>query len=134
MGLEPIDILKNKFENEDRYASSLGINLLEIKPGYAKIGMKVTREMVNFHGITHGGAIFSLADSAFGLAANSHGVSAVAMTVSIDYLAMTAPGDYLVAVAEETQRSRKIGNYNIQVLNQDEKVIAAMRGITYLKS
>lgn len=132
--MEPIDILKNKFENEDRYASSLGINLLEIKPGYAKIGMKVTREMVNFHGITHGGAIFSLADSAFGLAANSHGVSAVAMTVSIDYLAMTAPGDYLVAVAEETQRSRKIGNYNIQVLNQDEKVIAAMRGITYLKS
>lgn len=132
--MEYIDVLKDKFENEDRYASSLGIKMLELGPGYAKIGMKVTREMVNFHGITHGGAIFSLADSAFGLAANSHGVSAVAMTVSIDYLAMTAPGDYLVAVAEETQRSRKIGNYNIQVLNQDEKVIAAMRGITYLKS
>lgn len=132
--MEHLDKLREKFAREDRHAQRLGIELLELSAGYARVGMAVKEDMTNFHGITHGGAVFTLADSAFALASNSHGISAVALTVSIDYLAMTAPGDYLVAVAEEVQRSRKVSNYNIRVLNREEKVIAVMRGITYLKA
>ncbi|MGE5391160.1 MAG: hydroxyphenylacetyl-CoA thioesterase PaaI [Deltaproteobacteria bacterium] len=132
--MDHIDKLKENFTTTDRYARMLGIELLEISPGFARVGMAVSDDMSNFHGITHGGAVFSLADSAFGLASNAHGIPAVALTVSIDYLAMTVPGDYLIAVAEEVQRSRKVSNYNIKVLNREEKLVAAMRGITYLKS
>lgn len=132
--MEYLQTLKEKFITEDLYARSLGIELLELNPGYAKVGMRVKENMSNFHGITHGGAVFTLADSAFALASNSHGVSAVALTVSMDYLAMTVPGDYLIAIAEEVQRSRKISNYNIQVLTREDKLVASMRGITYLKS
>lgn len=132
--MEYIEKLKEKFSKEDLYARSMGIELLDVSPGFAKVGMTVREDMGNFHGITHGGAVFTLADTAFALASNSHGISAVALTVSMDYLAMTVPGDYLIAIAEEAQRSRKVSNYNIQVLTRDDKLVATMRGITYLKS
>lgn len=132
--MEYIEQLKERFAVDDRYARLMGIELLELRPGHARVGMTVKEDMTNFHGITHGGTVFAVADSAFGLASNSHGISAVALTISIDYMAMTVPGDYLIAVADEIQRSRKVSNYNIQVLDQDDKLIASMRGITYLKS
>ena len=67
----------------DPYAASLGIELLDLEPGYCRAAMRLAPHMVNFHGAPHGGAIFSLADHAFSGACNAHGEAAVALSVTI---------------------------------------------------
>ena len=78
--------------SRDPYAASLGIELLDLAPGYCRAAMRLTPQMANFQGNPHGGAIFSLADYAFGGACNAHGEPAVALSVTIQFLAAVAPG------------------------------------------
>ena len=68
---EHIEALKEKFETGDLFPKSLGIELVELAPGRAVVAMTVTEGMANFHGTAHGGAIFTLADTAFALSCNS---------------------------------------------------------------
>jgi acyl-CoA thioesterase len=84
--------------------------------------------MVNGHRICHGGLVFTLADSAFAFACNSHGESTVAAAASIDFLAPAREGDELHAVASELWRTRRNGIYEITVTNQRGERIAFFRG------
>ena len=132
--MDIIDEIKNQYETGDYFPRSLGIELLELSPGFSKVAITVGPEMVNLHGIGHGGMIFTLADTAFGLACNSHGIPAVAMTNTIDYLAPARLGERLIATGEERQRSRKTGNYEIKVTSDNGKLVAIVRGIAYFHS
>jgi len=67
--------------SQDPFARWMGIGLQELRPGYSRVAMMLTPQMVNFHGIPHGGAIFALADAAFATASNSHGQTAVALSI-----------------------------------------------------
>src|SRR5262245_16464715 len=100
---------------EDPYAASLGIELLELAPGYCKAALRLTPQMVNFHGLPHGGAIFSLADYAFSGACNAEGPAAVALSVTIQFLAATQPGARLVAEARAARQGRRAGFYAMTV-------------------
>ena len=80
--------------------------------------MTVDRRHLNFNGGCHGGAIFALADSAFGLASNSHGPVASGIDAHITFQTAVAVGDTLVARAVEVQRSRRIGVYRIDVVRE----------------
>jgi acyl-CoA thioesterase len=131
--MDTIDKIKNQFETSDLFPKSLGIELLDLAPGYARVTMKVCPNMINLHGIGHGGVIFSVADTALGLACNAHGITAVGMTCNIDYLAPAILGEQLVAIAQEQYRSKRIGNYQITVSSSDDKLIALVRGIVYFK-
>lgn len=131
---EHIRELKDKFESGDLFPKSLGIEIIEIIPGHASVAMTVEKSMTNFHSTVHGGAVFTLADTAFALACNSHGIPAVALSVNIDYFAPAKPGDRLVATADEVQRTRKTGNYHVTVTSADGTKIAFIRGIAYLKA
>ncbi|WP_051276177.1 hydroxyphenylacetyl-CoA thioesterase PaaI [Desulfovirgula thermocuniculi] len=115
----------------DPFAAFLGIELVEVGPGFARARMAVTAEMVNAHGTTHGGAIFSLADAAFAAASNSHGVPAVALDMHISYLRKSAPGDVLVATAREENLTRRTGLYRIVVENQRQEAVAIAAGLVY---
>jgi len=126
--------LKEKFNTCDLFPKSLGIELQELAPGHACLCMTVQENMSNFHGTTHGGAIFTLADTAFALACNSYGTPAVALSVTIDYFVPAKPGDRLVAIAEEVQRTRRTGSYHITVNANDETRIAFIRGLAFIKS
>jgi len=77
--------IREKVETEP-FAGKLGLKVVALEPGYSKVEMKVSPEMANIFGATHGGAIFSLIDEAFETASNSHGVMAVALNVNIQYL------------------------------------------------
>lgn len=112
----------------DRASQSLGIRVVETRPGYAKTTMLVRDDMVNGHGACHGGLIFSLADSAFAFSCNSHGGVVVAAAASIDFLAPAQGGDELTAVAVERWRSRRSGVYEVTVANQRGETIALFRG------
>ena len=111
----------------DGSVRALGIELVDVGPGYAKISMTLTAMMVNAIGIAHGGFIFLLADSAFALASNSHGELAVARSCSIEFLAPAGLGELLVAEARERYRAGRKGIYDVSV-TRDAEPIAEFRG------
>ncbi len=117
--------------SQDPFARWMGIELQELRPGYSRVAMTLTPQMVNFHGIPHGGAIFSLADAAFAAAGNSHGQTAVALSMTINYLAATSPGTRLVAEAQELRKGNRSGFYEIMVRNDQGDLIAACQAVVH---
>jgi acyl-CoA thioesterase len=112
----------------DRAAQQLGITLETAGPGKATLAMVVREEMTQGHGTCHGGVTFTLADTAFAVACNSHDEKAVAQHCSISYLAPAQPGDRLTARAVEVSRRGRSGLYDVTVSRQDGTVIAEFRG------
>ncbi|MGH3498670.1 MAG: hydroxyphenylacetyl-CoA thioesterase PaaI [Nocardioidaceae bacterium] len=112
---------------DDQASQSLGMSLDDVAPGRAALSMTVRPDMVNGHGIGHGGFTFALADSAFAFACNSHGPRAVAFHCSISYLGPSRLGDVLVAQAVERHLSGRTGVYDITV-SCEETVVAEFRG------
>ncbi|WP_292039584.1 hydroxyphenylacetyl-CoA thioesterase PaaI [Massilia sp. UBA6681] len=112
----------------DPASQALGMTLDEIRPGYARMSMRVRGDMLNGHATCHGGYIFMLADSAFAFACNSHNFNTVGAGCSIDYLAPGFEGDVLVAEAVEQALQGKTGVYDIKVTNQDGRTVALFRG------
>jgi acyl-CoA thioesterase len=114
--------------DRDRASQMLGIKLIDVKPGYARVAMQVRPNMVNGHHVCHGGLIFMLADSAFAFSCNSYNENTVAAAASIDFLAPAHEGDELSAVANELWRTRRSGLYEVTVTNQRGERIALFRG------
>ncbi len=112
----------------DQVAVNYDMDLLEVAPGYARIGMKIKKDMLNAVRLAHGGVTFCLADFAFAVAANSHGQVSVATSVSISYPAPAREGDYLVAEAREVARTRRTGLYQIEVRREDGALVALFTG------
>jgi LAO/AO transport system ATPase/phenylacetic acid degradation protein PaaD len=102
--------------------------------GTATLRMHVTAEHLNFNGNCHGGAIFTLADSAFGLAANSHGTLAAGIDAHITYHVAVQKGDILTARATEIARNTKLAVYRIDVTRADGVAVSAMTGTVFVKS
>jgi acyl-CoA thioesterase len=113
---------------EDRATQGLGMEVLEVGPGHARLAMTITERMANGHGLCHGGFIFTLADSAFAFACNSHGARAVAQHCSITFVSPGRLGMRLLAEARERQRGERSGIYDITVRDETGTVIAEFRG------
>jgi len=112
----------------DSASRNLGMQVLRVAPGYARVSMHVRADMLNGHAICHGGFIFMLADSTFAYACNSYNLMTVASGCSIDFLAPARKGDVLTATAHEKSISGRTGIYDIDVGNQRGEVIALFRG------
>ena len=112
----------------DAASQALGMRILDVGPGRARVLMQVREDMVNGHRTCHGGFIFSLADSAFAFACNTYDAVTVAAGASIEFLAPARLGDELIAIAEEQTRSRRTGVYDVTVVNQGGERIALFRG------
>jgi len=115
--------------SRDPFAGLLGIELLDLAPGYCRAAMRLGPQMVNFQGNPHGGAIFSLADYTFGAACNAHGEPAVALSVTIQFLATVAASTRLVAEAREQRQGRRAGFYTMTVTAEDGTVVATCQAI-----
>ena len=112
----------------DRASQALGMAIASIAPGTATLTMAVRDDMVNGHGLCHGGFVFALADSAFAFACNSHNQRAVAQNNQITYVHPASSGDSLTAIATEQVRSGRSGTYDVTVTRADGTLIALMRG------
>jgi len=112
----------------DRASQSLGIEILDVAPGRVRIAMSVRQDMVNGHGICHGGFIFAFADSAFAFACNSHGDPMVAAGASIEFLVPALRGERVIATAEEVSRGARHGIYDVTVASAAGQVFALFRG------
>jgi len=113
----------------DVASTALGMECEDAAPGTARVSMVVRDDMVNGHGICHGGLVAALADSTFALACNGYGEMTVAAGFDITFLAPARRGDTLVAVAVERARAGKSGLYDVTVRRRsDAAVIAEFRG------
>jgi acyl-CoA thioesterase len=112
----------------DACSRALGIELLEVRAGYARLCMAVRPEFLNGHQICHGGLIFTLADSTFAFACNSYNVNTVAAGCSIEFLRPVQPDDVLTAEAVEQILSGRNGVYDIRVTNRAGEIVALFRG------
>lgn len=128
---ELADKVVAKMMEDDAFSRWLGIEILEVRPGYAKIAMSVRPEMDNGFKITHGGIAYSLADSAFAFASNTHGRVAVALETNISYLKKVGSGDRLTATAEELSLGNRMGVYNVIIMNRDDDRVAQFRGTVF---
>ncbi len=116
----------------DAFSQWLGIEVLEVEEGMAIIKMTVREEMVNGHGVMHGGISFSLADSAFAFACNSHGQKAVSIETSINHVKPIFIGDELIATCEKESMSRSVGYYLTRVMRKDE-LVGLFKGVAFRK-
>lgn len=114
----------------DPYAALLGIQLVMPEP--TTVSMTVSADHVNFLGVTHGGAVFSLADTAFALAANRAGERAVAIDTHLVLTGGSAEGEVLSAVAEESTRGRTLATYRITVSRSDGRTVGLFTGTVHI--
>lgn len=125
---ELAEAVVHKMFAADRASQKLGMRVVEVRPGYARVEMEVLPEMLNGHAICHGGLVFSLADSAFAFACNTCNFVTLAAACSIDFLAPAHAGDRLAAEAVEKALLGRTGVYDVTVTNQKGERIALFRG------
>jgi len=107
---------------------TMGMQLIYCKPGEASMRMTIQDKHLNGHQMCHGGFIFTLADSTFAFACNSHNKATVASAASIEFLKPAHEGDVLTCVGVEQILSGRHGVYDMTVRNQHDQVVALFRG------
>jgi acyl-CoA thioesterase len=125
--------LKQLFQSGDKFAGHCGIELMSLSEGRATARLSVQPHHLNAVGIVQGGAIFTLADFAFGAASNSHGTVAVGINVSITYL-NPAKGGVLTAEAREVGLNPKLASYTVNVTDEAGTLLAVFQGLVYRKN
>ena len=121
-----------EFFKRDKFAEHCGMELVDVSPGSAKAEMMVKKEHLNGLNTVHGGALFTLADLAFGAAANSYGMATMAINVSITYMTAVTKGK-VTAVAREVSRNPKLSTYTIDIFNDAGELVAVFQGLAYQK-
>ena len=122
-----------EFFERDQFARLAGIELVSVSEGQAVARMRVQSLHLNAVGCVQGGAIFTLADLAFGAAVNSRGTVALAINVNITFLKATKAGT-LQAAAREISLTPKLGSYTIDVTDENKNLVAIFQGLAYRKS
>ena len=114
----------------DYFRDLLGVKVLDVKDGYSKMSLKITKEHTNFLGATHGGVIFALADCAFAEAVNYGDKRAVAVQVNINFLRPSSEGDVLTAEATKVSEGKTFALFNITI-SKENKLVALFSGLAY---
>lgn len=125
-----VDVV-NTLMARDRFSQWLGIEVLEAAVGRSVLRMTIRDEMVNGFGTSHGGILFSLADSAFAFATNACGVLSVAIDCTVSYPVALRPGDVLTATAIEQSTTKRLAFCEVTVRNQDDVIVGHFRGTVY---
>ena len=131
MPLSPDDIARRSADAmwaRDDASKWLGLSLDDVGDGTATMSFTVEKHHTNGHDICHGGYIFTLADSAFAFACNSHNKIAVAQHNTITYVAPGKLGDRLTARAREIALFGRSGICDVTVTDQTGRLIAEFRG------
>ena len=129
-GRDPADVV-DQLMAADAFSRWLGIEVLEAAAGRSVLRMTVRDEMVNGFGTSHGGIVFSLADSAFAFAINAGGYLSVAIDCTVSFPVAVRPGDVLTAIGLEDSTSNKLAFCVVTVRNQDDVIVGHFRGTGY---
>jgi len=126
---ETKDIAAEMFA-QDAFSRWLGLEILEHRPGYCKMGMTIRPEMLNGMQRAHGGITFSLADSCFACATNTHGRLAFSIEASINHVQALAAGDYITAETIIDHPTNKLG-FNVIEVKRGAELVALFKGVVY---
>jgi acyl-CoA thioesterase len=122
--------IQRLFNAENRFAVHAGVEVTEVSPGAAVCRMAVSEEHLNPFGTVNAGAIYTLAETAFGAAANAHGNVALAVNLSIAYL-KPATGRELTATARELSAGGHMATYSVRVTDESGKLVADVQAMGY---
>jgi acyl-CoA thioesterase len=126
-----MEIVKKCFER-DNFARENGIELVEVSEGKAVARMTIQEKHLNSFGVTHGGALFTLADFSFAVAGNTHGQVALSINAHMSYIKATSSG-VLTSYAREVKSSRRLGMYHAEIKDEDGDIVATFEGMVYKK-
>jgi acyl-CoA thioesterase len=112
----------------DHASQGLGMRIEAMGPGYARISMRVRKDMLNGHATCHGGFMFTLADSAFAFSCNSRNEATVAAGCSIEFLRPVRENEVLTAIGRERVLSGRTGIYDVMVIDELGQPVAVFRG------
>lgn len=116
----------------DEIAKVFGIKLVQYGKGWCKFSMLVKKGMMNAYGALHGSVIYALADVAFAVACNSHGLKGVALSMTMHYRRPVCKNELLTAEAREESRGKTTGLYRIKITNGEGKLVAVADGLAYI--
>ena len=122
--------IPHKMLSLDPFSTWLGIEILECEIGRCKVGLTIRKDMLNSMEKAHGGISYSLADTAFGFAANTHGKFAVSIETSINHIEALKEGDYITAESVIEKVKNKLG-FNIIEVKRGDELIALFKGVVY---
>lgn len=115
----------------DNFSRWLGIELVAVRPRACTIRLRVRADMLNGFGVSHGGIVYSLADSALAFACNTNGHVTVAVDNTVSYPVPVNEGDELIAVAEEESTGSRLAFYRVTVARQDGTVVGLLHATVY---
>ena len=121
-----------EFFKSDRFAMNAGVELLEVKLGFAKARMLVTNEHLNAGGVCQGGALFTLADLAFAAVANSHDQLTLSINANITFIRSVKEG-YVYAEAVEVFNHHRIPFIEVRLVDEAGELIGMMTSSGYRK-
>jgi len=124
----------NSMLDQDHFTRWMKMEVVSLNPGSCEIKMKVRKEMLNGFSIAHGSITYALADSALAFASNGRGYKCVSIDTQISHLYPCKESDVIVAVAKEVNRSKSLGHYEVQIENQDKRLVAHFKGTVYIKN
>jgi acyl-CoA thioesterase len=116
----------------DPYMNFLGITIDIMEAGHARCSVTITQDMLNFHGMVHGGLVFSLADVAFSIAANYDYLPSYALDVSGSFIQTAHVGDRITADAQIIHTTKRTGVYRMDVRHAST-LIATFNGTVFRK-
>jgi acyl-CoA thioesterase len=119
-----------KMLSQDPFSTWMGIEIIECEIGRCKVGMTVRKDMLNSMGKAHGGVSYTIADTAFGFAANTHGRYAVSIESSINHIEALEEGDYLMAESVIEKVNNKTG-FNVIEVRRGDELVALFKGVVY---
>ncbi|OUR92668.1 thioesterase [Flavobacteriales bacterium 34_180_T64] len=119
-----------KMLSQDAFSTWMGIEILECEIGRVKVGMTIRKDMLNSMNYAHGGVSYTLADTAFGFTANTHGKYAVSIETSINHIEALEENDYLIAECVIEKVNNKLG-FNIIEVKRDDELVALFKGVVY---
>ena len=129
----PSHLIPIKMLSLDAFSQWLGIEIIDVQLGYCKVGLTIRKDMLNSMNNAHGGITFSLADTAFGFAANTRGNYAVSIDSSINHIEPLKEGDYITAESVIRKTKNKLGFKIVEVKHGDE-LVALFKGVIYRTS
>lgn len=125
--------IPSKMLSLDPFSQWLGIEILEVKTGYCKLGLSIRKDMLNSMQKAHGGIAYALADTAFGFAANTHGRFAVSIETSINHIEALHEDDYVIAETQLDISKNKLG-FSLVNIKCKDKIVAIFKGVVYRTS
>ena len=130
MSDELAEIIAERMHADEKTSAAWGLAFEGAGEGWARASMKIRDDMLNGHGVAHGGMIFALADTAFAWACNARNVVTFAQNATISFLSKVEPGETLVAEAREAGVAGRAGVYDVRVTADDGRVVAVFQGLS----